>query len=844
MRKPEAPTNSTLISGGNRPRFQLLSLFLNALVVTFHLSPFPFRIVHCCVQYVATAASCPRDVVLAAQHFKEQNDKKKIVGRMSVREEESIIEPSTVTLQTFLITPRTFCLAPEQRHYRWTPILASVLLDDFVALAHQDERQAAKELHYLNSVHVSIEHDVVTIYDGQQRVTTTLLVLLSIWNRLLPYSETRNAKKCAKLVRKLGGLFAERNDRALVDLRAGAAAGRELHCAEHEAFNFIVDQLLHGCAIDQAATARCSSVNAVFRCLQSRVAAKFPIAEDHSGVGRLQDVERLAILGNRILRRVLLLEVRVSRNNDQIFNVVNREGLTLDSLELLRGELVSRIDKDKKNASESGKREWELASHQVDNMLNVLYTLPADARAMFVHATSRVVHKSADAGNVDVHNAAGNAMQLLMSFYKKKTPSSVVRLCSALATIAKHYAELFDTSKQFGYVSKLVQCDPSIDLSVSVLALALASSLMTCSAPLSPLLPRDFLKPPKSLARWHKLELYLMISLAMYPTTANSNICALLSAGATNNIREFEQLLAEAGGEQLVRFLLRFCVGDINLYQHLHANKLKRSVFAYLLMRLEALSPVAPRDTNVRFRFDITVAYDIDHIVARNGSIRATDAVVARARLLRLMSAVAQHWLPNYASEDLERSLTLALSLHEDDWRNSLGNLTVLAVSDNRSKRAGRVIDMLNELSRHAVYSPYLMSEWRNRYAPQAREPSAAAVSLTSAAATTATAATTTIASTSDWKKRPASVVDFVLDDSSAPAPIAAPQKKARKRRRTQSRSADEQAMVYTTKKKYHFSKPCTHGFADVDQCTLAEALSAGLVACGKCARSRAPNGE
>jgi hypothetical protein len=612
---------------------------------------------------------------------------------------------------------RAFRMADEQRQYRWTVALAEQLFNDYAALTPRVDDASTPPFHYLNAFHVAVDETAeaetsVTVFDGQQRLTTTMLILLAVWQGLLPFRDQIAAITCRDVLNRLADMFNTGDDEeVLLDLRGSS----NLHAGEHQTLLAIVRALRRG--RDDVVPQDLTNVGCVFRHVRDLVALKYPIKRDSKGVSRAADVERLALFAERILTRVHLVEIRVNSADkprmDQIFTIVNRPGLLLDALELLRGELLSRLDRDTSAAKTTRDREnLAHARSAVTSMLEQMHTLAPHARTMFVPALARMLHYC-HANDERVQHVAGDPLRVLLCFYSSSKCSTTRSFCESLLVASRYFGSLFDTSQPFGFVSHLVTAlDSSIDQSVSVFALTLASAFIVNNHELPgmfPLLKRCVVAHPFA-TRWRDIELFMMAMIGTRPTEANACLVDLLKALASDSRVKITELVVDRAGDlgkRLFRFLLRNKEGDTPLFSF--AKSEKRSVLVYLLMRLEAES--SP------FRFNIHKIHDIDHIVPQSTAASSDATVKARARdrARRLLERVNVMWV--HASDaDVNAALEEFYQVHAHSWHNSLGNLTPLESILNR--RAGNItaLEKLKLLSRDGVFSPFLTEEWLNEY--------------------------------------------------------------------------------------------------------------------------------
>jgi hypothetical protein len=629
------------------------------------------------------------------------------------------VTSSPTMLQDFLRPARgarAFRMADEQRQYRWTVALAEQLFNDYAALTPRVDDASTPPFHYLNAFHVAVDETAeaatsVTVFDGQQRLTTTVLIVLAVWQSLLPFKERTAAKTtCRAVLDRLTRLFdtaGDDDDEVLLDLRGSS----NLHAAEHHTLLAIVQALRRG--RHDVVPEDLTNVGCVFRHVRNLLADKYRI----NVLKGLTDVDRLAVFAERILARVHLVEIRVNSADkprmDQIFTIVNRPGLLLDALELLRGELLSRLDRDASAAKTAADRvNLGHARSAVTSMLEQMHTLAPHARTMFVPALARLLHYC-HANDERVQHVAGDPLRVLLCFYSSSKCSTTRSFCESLLVASRYFGSLFDTSQPFGFVSHLVTAlDSSIDQSVSVFALALASVFIVNNHELPGMFPRlkQCVGAHPFATRWRDIELFMMAMIGSQPTQANACLVDLLKALASDNRAKVTELVVDRAGDlgkRLFRFLLRNKEGDTPLFSF--AKSEKRSVLIYLLLRVEADSS--------DFRFNIHKLHDIDHIVPQSTAASSDAAVkaTARDRARRLLVRVNELWV-HASPADVNAELDAFYQVHAHSWHNSLGNLTPLESSLNRRAGNSSALQKLSDASRVRVFSPFLTAEWLNEY--------------------------------------------------------------------------------------------------------------------------------
>lgn len=88
----------------------------------------------------------------------------------------SVVAEACATIEWLAATP-TLAIPVYQREYRWTQASCAQLLHDVLSIAAEEPQRT----HFIGSILVTPEHSgAVTLVDGQQRVTTIMLMLAAI----------------------------------------------------------------------------------------------------------------------------------------------------------------------------------------------------------------------------------------------------------------------------------------------------------------------------------------------------------------------------------------------------------------------------------------------------------------------------------------------------------------------------------------------------------------------------------------------------------------------------------------------------------------------------------------
>jgi uncharacterized protein with ParB-like and HNH nuclease domain len=227
-----------------------------------------------------------------------------------------------------------------QRDYKWQSEQVQTLLDDLFhvftpAYANFQDRQPNSETinefpwYYLSTYVTSDAGGKTYVVDGQQRLTTLTLMLI----RLYKLAEQRNMGDMAKCVEEkiLGHTLDGKN--YYIGHGKRAEPLRAIFENEGEDFN-----------VGQDVTAKNMLKN--YGLIQAELDE------------RLSDGHSLQMFIRFLLQRVVLIQLSVKQRTDvpMVFEVINDRGVSLNPHEILKGKLLSRIDR---NEVEPFVHTWE-----------------------------------------------------------------------------------------------------------------------------------------------------------------------------------------------------------------------------------------------------------------------------------------------------------------------------------------------------------------------------------------------------------------------------------------------------------------------------------------------------
>lgn len=253
----------------------------------------------------------------------------------------SLITPHDQTLRTVFNAQRSYFIDIYQREYKWTEDNVRTLLNDIEVRFSQPDRPKTgpKEIqedvlerfepYFLNTYLTSTTAASTSIVDGQQRLTTLLLILIKLYRLLKKVEEDpANVGKTfsSKVVEQL--IF-ETNDFGAAERFKIFNENRE------EAFRALAE----GRDVEKTDQTR------------TRMAQNFKVIDQYfeeflkGTEAGTYDLAKTTYYLTYLLDRVSIVEIRIERQDNvaMIFEVVNDRGMGLKPYEILKGKLIGNL---------------------------------------------------------------------------------------------------------------------------------------------------------------------------------------------------------------------------------------------------------------------------------------------------------------------------------------------------------------------------------------------------------------------------------------------------------------------------------------------------------------------
>jgi uncharacterized protein with ParB-like and HNH nuclease domain len=253
----------------------------------------------------------------------------------------SLITPHDQTLRTVFNAQRSYFIDIYQREYKWTEENVRTLLNDIEVRFTQTERPKTGpkdiqedvlerfEPYFLNTYLTSTTAASTSIVDGQQRLTTLLLILIKLYRLLKKVEEDpANVGKTfsSKVVEQL--IF-ETNDFGAAERFKIFNENRE------EAFRALVEGR-DVAKTDQTRTRMAQNFKVIDQYFEEFLKGTEPST---------YDLAKTTYYLTYLLDRVSIVEIRIERQDNvaMIFEVVNDRGMGLKPYEILKGKLIGNL---------------------------------------------------------------------------------------------------------------------------------------------------------------------------------------------------------------------------------------------------------------------------------------------------------------------------------------------------------------------------------------------------------------------------------------------------------------------------------------------------------------------
>ncbi|MBL6972565.1 MAG: DUF262 domain-containing protein [Desulfobacterales bacterium] len=260
---------------------------------------------------------------------------------------KNVITPNDQVVRDVFSRTKAYHIDIYQREYKWSNDQVEALLNDIEVRfgLHERKKTDAREIsedvlqnfdpYYLNTFLTNAEPTAVAVVDGQQRLTTLLIILIKLRKILVAIENHEDLKGKTFASSTLERLIFERDD-------FGSATRFKIFNENREtAFKAIVDDCPDFAPKDET---------------QSRILENHKIISKYfdkffssKGDDRF-DVVKLTYYICYLLDRISIVEIKIEQQKSvaMIFEVVNDRGLGLKPHEILKGKFIGGLSKEKK----------------------------------------------------------------------------------------------------------------------------------------------------------------------------------------------------------------------------------------------------------------------------------------------------------------------------------------------------------------------------------------------------------------------------------------------------------------------------------------------------------------
>lgn len=265
---------------------------------------------------------------------------------MSETTVKSLITPLDQTLRTVFNAQKSYFIDIYQREYKWTKEQVETLLNDIgdrfgqhprakvMPRDIQEDVLANFDPYFLNTYLTSKSAANTAIVDGQQRLTTLLLILIKLYRVLKTLEEVHSNHGKTFSSKVVEQLIFETDD-------FGDAGRFKIFNENREA---AFKALVEGKEVKRADQS-CTRMAENFQI----ISAWFDVFLAESPQGPVDLVKTTYYL-TYLLDRISIVEIRIERQDNvaMIFEVVNDRGLGLNPYEILKGKLIGGLPNQEK----------------------------------------------------------------------------------------------------------------------------------------------------------------------------------------------------------------------------------------------------------------------------------------------------------------------------------------------------------------------------------------------------------------------------------------------------------------------------------------------------------------
>lgn len=266
---------------------------------------------------------------------------------------QKLITPHDQYIRSVFSTQRSYFIDIYQREYKWSEQQVKTLLNDLEVRFELGSRgrTAPKEIqqdvlenfepYFLNTYLTHSSTAATSIVDGQQRLTTLLLILISAYRILQKVEGSAESQGRTFKASALKPLIFEEDD-------FGDATRFKIYNPNREAQLRALVEDVDFLPVDETQ----KRLKENFTTISAYFESYFGDQNEPSGY----DLAKLTYYISYLLDRVTIVEIRIERQDNvaMIFEVVNDRGLGLKPYEILKGKLIGNLPtKEKEDANKT-----------------------------------------------------------------------------------------------------------------------------------------------------------------------------------------------------------------------------------------------------------------------------------------------------------------------------------------------------------------------------------------------------------------------------------------------------------------------------------------------------------
>lgn len=262
---------------------------------------------------------------------------------------QSLITPNAQTINKVFSEKDRYFIDIYQRDYKWQRSQVETLLRDIELRFNLTERKITEpseirldiqnrfKPYFLNTYLTCKTNNYTSIVDGQQRLTTFLILLISLRGFVTEIHSNPNYVTKTMSASSLERLIFEADD------FENAKYFKIYNENRQGAFNYILGKITEFTPSDESQ----SRIIENFRTINSYLKVFLKSEENES----LIDVTKLTYYIYYILEKLNIVEIRIEQQENvaTIFEVVNDRGLGLKPYEILKGKFIGNLNDNEKN---------------------------------------------------------------------------------------------------------------------------------------------------------------------------------------------------------------------------------------------------------------------------------------------------------------------------------------------------------------------------------------------------------------------------------------------------------------------------------------------------------------